>query len=160
MDFALRLAHPDDAHALARLRWDFRSEVAEPTEDREAFLARCSNWMTERLDAASHWRCWVAEDPAGNTVACLWFCLLEKLPSPVDEAEHHAYITSVYVAPRYRREGLGARLMSVAMEFATDAGCDSAILWPTARSRSLYERFGFAVRDGVMEAIVTPGRKL
>jgi hypothetical protein len=28
------------------------------------------------------------------------------------------------------------------------------ILWPTERSRSLYERQGFAVRDDMMELIV------
>lgn len=155
----IRLASPDDAATLAGLRWDFRAGEAAPTEDRAGFLQRCTAWMESRLQAEGPWRAWLAEVD-GATAGCLWLCLLEKLPNPRDEAEQHAYITSVYVAPEHRGARLGALLVEAAMACARDAGCDSAILWPTQRSRTLYERFGFAVRDDLMEAVVTPGREL
>jgi hypothetical protein len=35
-------------------------------------------------------------------------------------------------------------------------GLDAVILWPSARSRSLYERHGFAVRDDLFERRLGP----
>jgi hypothetical protein len=32
----------------------------------------------------------------------------------------------------------------------------AVILWPTERSRSLYQRHGFAVREDIMELILNP----
>ncbi|MDZ7729468.1 MAG: GNAT family N-acetyltransferase [Dehalococcoidia bacterium] len=101
----VRPATPADAAALAGLRWDFRAEYRAPVETHDAFLERCTAWMAPRLERSSPWHCWLAE--AGDVpIASLWLCVLEKLPNPVGEPETHAYITSVYVAPAYRRHGL------------------------------------------------------
>lgn len=155
---ALRFATPGDAAALARLRYDFRSALDEATESESEFVERCTVWMAERLADEERWLCWVAEGPSQGIDACLWLQLVEKVPNPVPELERHAYITNVFVRPEARGAGIGEMLVAVAMSWCREHGVDSAILWPTDRSRSLYERHGFAVRDDLMEAIVNDGR--
>lgn len=157
--FTVRVATSDDAPALARLRYEFRATLGEATEDEAAFLARCTAWMAERLAAEGAWHCWVCED-GGGLAGNLWLQRIEKVPNPVPELEAHAYITNVYVQPRARGAGAGEALLRAALAWCREHGIDSAILWPTPRSRSLYARHGFAVRDDLMEAIINPGRDL
>ncbi len=158
MTIAIRPATPADAPALAALRYHFRAAMNDATEDRDAFLARCTPWMAARLEPGSPWHCWVAESD-GAVIGTLWLYLLEKLPNPVPEPEAHAYITSIYVDPA-ARGGIGTALMESAIAFAREQGVDSAILWPTEGSRSLYRRFGFAETTDIMQAIITTGRDL
>lgn len=154
----IRLATPADASALARLRYDFRAAEHPPVEPEAEFVARCTTWMAARLQPDTPWRCWLLEDAAGRILGNLWLQLIEKLPNPGPELESHAYITNVYVAPAARGSGAGEQLVSAAMAFCRGNRVDSAILWPTARSRTLYARHGFAVRDDLLEAIVNEGR--
>jgi ribosomal protein S18 acetylase RimI-like enzyme len=158
MSAVIRTAVPADAPVLARLRWAFRAAETQPVEDEEAFVARCTAWMAERL-ATSRWRCWVAD--AGDEIdGCLWLQLVEKVPNPAAELEQHAYITSVYVRPAARGSGTGEALLRVALDFCRENGVDSAILWPTARSRSLYARHGFSRPDDMLEALIDDSRHL
>ncbi len=154
----IRLATPADAMALARLRYDFRAAERPPIEPEEEFITRCAEWMAVRLEPGSSWRCWLLQDDAGSIAGNLWLQLIEKLPNPGPELECHAYITNVFVVPAARGQGAGELLVSTAMAFCRENGTDSAILWPTARSRTLYARHGFAARDDLLEAIVNEGR--
>jgi len=145
----IRRATAADAPALARLRYVFRADLGAPNESEEAFVARCAGWMAARLEGDQAWRCWVAED-AEAIVGTVWVHRFEKMPNPVDEPEHHAYITNLYVHPD-RRGGIGSRLLEAALSWCREAGVDAVLLWPSEKSRSLYERYGFAVRDDVLE---------
>lgn len=155
----VRLATPGDAPVLAQLRFAFRASLNEATESEADFVSRAAEWMASRLTDGSAWRCWVAED-AGELVGHLWLQLIEKVPNPAVELEWHAYITNVFVQPSVRGLGTGALLMEAALAFCREAGVDSVILWPTEKSRTLYARYGFAVRDDIMEAILDDGRHL
>lgn len=152
----IRLATPPDAARLAELRFAFRAALSPPAEAEADFVARCTPWMAERLVPENPWRCWVAET-GGVVVGHLWLQLVDKIPNPGPELEHHAYITNVYVDPS-ARGGLGQRLMTAALEFCREARVDSVILWPTAGSRTLYARNGFAPPDDIMEAVLDASR--
>jgi ribosomal protein S18 acetylase RimI-like enzyme len=154
----IRPALPADAPTLATLRYAFRAALNEPAEAEAAFVARCTTWMAARLAPGTPWRCWVAERD-GVLVGQLWLQLVEKIPNPGPELEHHAYITNVYVDPA-ARGGLGQRLMSAALDFCRSQPVDSVILWPTERSRSLYARNGFASPTDMMEAVLDTNRHL
>jgi GNAT superfamily N-acetyltransferase len=145
----LRLAVPSDAEALARLRFAFRSDLEAPAESEADFLARCQPWMASRL-ASGSWRSWVLQQQ-GDLVGSVWLHFLEKLPNPVAEPEWHGYISSLFVRPAVRGSGLGSRLLGAALEECDRRGCDAVLLWPTPRSRSLYLRHGFTVRDDLLE---------
>ena len=146
---ALRSAVPDDAPALARLRFAFRADLEPPTEAEGDFLARCTPWMARRLAAGGSWRCWIAG--GAEPVGTVWLQLLEKVPNPVAEPEWHGYVSSLFVRPDARGAGLGTRLLGAALAECDRRGCDAVVLWPTPRSRSLYLRHGFALRDDLLE---------
>lgn len=156
----VRRAKLADADSLARLRYEFRASMDEATEPETAFMARAVPWMRDRLASAGPWHCWVVEGLGGGVDGHLWLQLIEKIPNPASELEHHAYITNVYVRPEQRGTGAGQALMDAALAFCREQRVDSVILWPTARSRTLYARNGFAVRDDIMEAILDDGRHL
>ena len=53
---------------------------------------------------------------------------------------------------------LGSRLLGAVIDWCKTRDVHAIILWPTERSRSLYERNGFAVRDDIMELIMKSPR--
>src|SRR2546427_3287221 len=150
----IRLASDSDAPALAKLRYALRSSMSVVTEPEDEFLQRCEEWMTEYLKAGSSWQCWVAEKDQ-ELIGCLWLQMVEKIPNPRSEPEHHAYITNFFIQEFARGKGIGSRLLSTAIAWCEAGDVHAVILWPTERSRSLYQRSGFAVRDDLMELLIT-----
>jgi GNAT superfamily N-acetyltransferase len=145
----VRPAVPDDAPALAELRWEFRAGRGAPLEARDAFVSRCVSWMRRQLATCESWRAWVAE--AGDRiVGQVWIHTIPKLPNPTGERERHAYLSNLYVTPD-ARGGLGAKLLDCAVEWCEAAEVDSILLQPTPLSRALYMRHGFTERVGFLE---------
>jgi GNAT superfamily N-acetyltransferase len=149
----IRIASAADAAMLAVLRYDFRTRNVPGDEDRVTFVERCEEWMRERLGSDGLWRCWIAERD-GIAVGNIWLNLIEKIPNPAPETECHAYITNFYVLEEMRGRGVGSRLLETALELCKERRVHAAILWPSERSRPLYERKGFAVRDDLLEFIL------
>ena len=147
---SVRLAGPADAPALARLRYAFRAELDPSPEDQSGFLRRCERWMAERLSGRGPWRCWVAEE-GDKLVGTVWLQVIEKLPNPVGESECHGYVSSFYVVPSRRSAGHGSALLSACLQECERRGTDAVFLWPTPRSRQLYQRHGFVARDDFLE---------
>lgn len=153
----IRAAVAGDADWLAQLRWDFRVARAPVQEDHDAFLRRCADWMRRELASQAVWRAWVAV--AGEAiVGQLWLQTINKMPNPVAERERHAYVSNVYVQPDHRG-GAGARLLDAALAWARAEQMDRVILWPSARSVTLYERHGFTHHGDVMELALGPSRR-
>jgi GNAT superfamily N-acetyltransferase len=151
----IRPAQPGDSAVLARLRYEFRASEDPPLESELDFLARCAAWMETRLVAGGSWRAWLAEEP-GGVAGTIWLQLIEKLPNPVGEAESHGYVSNLYVRPTRRGEGLGSRLLGACLDACVAGRVDAVILWPTPRSRPLYERHGFAVTNDLLERRLSP----
>jgi GNAT superfamily N-acetyltransferase len=144
----IRQATPADARRLAELRWEFRSAKTAPVETEAAFVARCADWMHDAL-ATGAWCAWVAVD-AGAIVGGVWAHLIPKLPNPAIEREQHLYISNMFVAPA-ARGGVGTRLLDAAHAFGAEQRVDRVILWPTDRSRTMYQRRGFAPPNDLFE---------
>jgi GNAT superfamily N-acetyltransferase len=159
MNVEIRPATAEDAPTLAQMRYAFRSSMGAAVEDEATFVARCTAWMAQRLGEDGPWRCWVAAND-GAIAGHLWLQTIEKIPNPVVELENHAYITNVFVDAALRANGIGQRLMDAALAYCREQRVDSAILWPTPRSRTLYARNGFEVRDDLLEAVLDDGRDL
>jgi len=144
----VREAAPADAPALAELRWEFRSGRAPNIETHEAFVKRCAAWMGRELSLAT-WRAWVAELD-GVIIGQVWLQTFQKLPNPTDEAEEQAYLSNLYVTPS-ARGGAGTALLATAIAWARARKVEYVVLWPSARSVTLYQRHGFTQRGRVME---------
>jgi GNAT superfamily N-acetyltransferase len=149
----VRRATPNDANALAALRYAFRSSIGIAVEVEEAFVARCAAWMRSRLADDTRWRVWILE-AAAQPIGNIWLQLIEKLPNPVEEPETHGYVTNFFVRPEYRGDGGGSRLLKAALAECGASSVDTIILWPTPQSRSLYERHGFSVTEAVMTRVL------
>ena len=110
--------------------------------------------MTEALNRPE-WRCWVAVNGESNIksplLGALWLQLVDKIPNPISEAEHLAYITNFYVTESARGQGLGTRLLNEALDWCRQNSVHSVILWPTEKSRPLYQRHGFDTPKGLFE---------
>lgn len=156
MAVTVREAGPEDAARLAELRYEFRAAVDPPVEPEDEFRGRCARWIRERLSGSgSGWRCWLLEE-GGEIFGQVWLGLVEKVPNPVDEVEAHAYLTNMYVREDRRGKGLGTRLLEAALEWCRANEIGSVILWPTERSRPLYERHGFRVTGDLLELPLNP----
>jgi GNAT superfamily N-acetyltransferase len=150
----IRPANPADAQPLAELRYEFRSRLGSPDEQRETFIARCRTWMESHL-ASSAWKCWVVER-ANAVEGGIWLQVIEKIPNPVTEFENLGYITNLYLRDSARGHGLGERLLETTMTWCRANDIDLVMLMPSPRSRSLYLRHGFAVHDDLMSANLGP----
>lgn len=144
-----RRALPADAAALAVMRYQFRSQLDTVVEDEAAFVARCTDWMRLRL-TGDEWLVWVAES-AGRIIGQIWLLPIEKIPNPVNETELNAYITNAFVRPEHRSLGLGSVLLQLALDWCRQASVDRVILWPSDRSRPLYQRHGFSAQNDLVE---------
>ena len=142
----IRRAIPGDASRLAELRWEFRSGREPAVESHDAFIERCAAWMRHQLDGGT-WHVWVALDEDGGIVGQVWVDLIEKLPNPVGEREHHAYLSNLYVQPA-ARGGTGTALLAAALEWTRSRRVDSVVLWATPESVTLYQRHEFAREGG------------
>jgi GNAT superfamily N-acetyltransferase len=144
----IRSATSADAGVLAELRWEFRAGRQPPAETHDVFVKRCAAWMRRELTSAN-WRAWVAVVD-GAVVGHVWMHTIQKIPNPVDESEMLVYLSNLYVkAPA--RGGLGTQLLDTALDWARANRVDRIVLWPTARSVSLYLRHGFSRGGDVME---------
>jgi ribosomal protein S18 acetylase RimI-like enzyme len=146
----IRLATAADASVLAQLRYELRTGIAPDVAPEAGFHERCTEWMAARLPWTDVWRCWLAEDDLGETLGVVWLQFLEKLPNPVGEPGFHGYITGFYVREAARNRGAGTALLTAALAACEERGIDTVFLWPTARSRALYERHGFAEQSGIL----------
>lgn len=54
-----------------------------------------------------------------------------------------AYVTSIYVEPRYRRRGIATTFARMSVEWAKAHGCVVVRLRTSEMGRSVYERLGF-----------------
>ncbi len=154
MAHKIRSATALDIERLAQLRYDFRSRLSTAVEDEATFVTRCRDWMDARIHDA-RWHCWLVEDE-DRLIGNVWIQLIEKIPTPTDEAEEHAYLTNFFVLDTERGRGIGSELLSHVLRWVAQRDVQSVFLWPTMRTRALYERHGFRADGDVMQILLAP----
>ena len=150
----IRPATADDIPRLAALRYEFRTALAPAVEQHDDFTARAEKWMRDRLGAGS-WFCWLAHDREG-ICGTVWIQLVEKIPTPTDEPEMNAYLTNFFVVERARARGVGSELLRCVLTWCRERGVHIVYLWPTVRTRALYERHGFRADGDTMQLLFAP----
>jgi ribosomal protein S18 acetylase RimI-like enzyme len=138
----IRLATDADLELLVVFRMQMFRDMGWTDEQRLAELAPAYRDYVRDAVRAGDFVAWVAEsdgEPAGG-VAVLW----ERVPPTVRNLSgRQAYILAAYVAPPFRREGLGCRLIETAIVYAREHGADVVSLHYSPAGKGLYEKFGF-----------------
>jgi GNAT superfamily N-acetyltransferase len=125
---AIRPAAADDMAGISRVRFSVRENESTP----EALAALGVTEESVAASFANESRGWVAEDD-GRIVG---FSIADREKST---------IFALFVLPEYEGRGLGAELLSRAVNWLWDHGADA--IWPTTgagtRAARFYERAGW-----------------
>lgn len=140
MGVTVRRAEPRDARGLARLRWQFRPED-QTGRSLDQFSREFEEWLVAAL--ASDWMAAVADAGSGTLVGCVFLRSVSKVPNPGARDRAWGYVTNSYVAPGYRGQGIGGRLLDVVIAAARERSHEFLIVWPAEEAVSLYARAGF-----------------
>jgi ribosomal protein S18 acetylase RimI-like enzyme len=166
-----RAAAPADAYALTELSimagdglYEFLLEEMAPREMLAGLMARS---MKQDAGGFSWRHCFVADDKGIvgmiNAFPAAWLREEERdiLPQdrvqildPIDQAQdwESFLVNSIAVRPQHRRQGIGIRLIEVAIEQARAGafGRLSANVWAdNVAARALFEKQGFGVQTQV-----------
>lgn len=150
------------AHVQRRLEWLARSEryeglgpiVERPMTERDIDaglrLCRAAGWNQIRQD----WALYLAQNPGGAG------CLVQNghvvgTEVTVNFQGRFAWIGMVLVDPTFRRQGLGTRLLQMAMEHLAD--CETIKLDATPAGREVYLPLGFRDEYGLMRMEMVVG---
>jgi GNAT superfamily N-acetyltransferase len=138
----IRLAHEGDVDQLVELRRDFTFEDPYPGASRRpGYEDDCRAFLLDAI-AGGRWHIWVAEVD-GRIVAHAFVELIDRVPRPIEERAHLAYLTNVYTRPEFRGQGVGAQIIRRAKDAAREADVELMIVWPSEESIEFYEREGF-----------------
>ena len=134
----VRVAESGDADALALLRWEMRTEDGDVCEDAPVFLERYRSSIREDDPTVTRWLAQDGERIIGTTLR-----LARKELSPDREAADIGYLTNFFVQSGMRNAGIGGALLDALITWARARPIELIIVWPSERSRSIYQRAGF-----------------
>ncbi len=141
--FAVRRAATNDIDTLVAHR---RAMFADMGYRHEAALdsmaAKCQSWLLTRMNRGEY-LAWLAIAPGGVIAAGAGLWLMDWPPHMVGRGPR-GNILNVYTAREFRRRGLAAELMKVAMDWCRNNGIDVVVLHASPDGRPLYEALGFA----------------
>lgn len=144
-----------DSEELAHLRWVWRAvERSEIGMAKPDFSAEFGRWFVDHL--GSH-VAFLARAGA-LAVGMAWLAVIERVPGPAIWTRRAGHLQSVYVLPDYRDRGIGAALVTEALQEAAKHGLDYVIVHPSERSFPLYRRLGFRETGGELEADLRTAR--
>jgi GNAT superfamily N-acetyltransferase len=140
MQVSVRRGTAEDAPALARLRWRWRTEErGEADIERGPFLTYFETWMVDHL--RTHLPYVVEVD--GRIAGMAWLMLAERVPSPSRMDRRTGDVQSVYVVPELRNTGVGAALIETILAEARQREFEHVTVHSADRAMTLYTRGGF-----------------
>lgn len=153
-----RQAGPRDADALARMRWDFRTELhleSQPAHTWEEFQPVMLTFLANAF-ASGDWAVWLAECQ-GQILAHVYIHRIWKVPNPVKFNPAIGYVTNVYTIPEWRNQRVGAELLQIVQAWAETVDLELLFLWPSQRSVPFYLRQGFSQENKILEFLIDEG---
>jgi GNAT superfamily N-acetyltransferase len=157
----VRRATSDDAAALALSRYRFRAHLDDAEhhpaglEAEDVFVGRATRFIEAQL-SSDRWSAWVGSRD-GDLCAHVFLQLIDKLPNPDStEPELLGYLTSFFVEPELRGEGVGSALLDALESHAAERGVEKIlIIGNTVRSRPLYARRGYVSGPDLLQKRLT-----
>jgi ribosomal protein S18 acetylase RimI-like enzyme len=158
----IRKASSGDVSLIAQVHvrsWQavYRGILADELLDDLKVTEREESWRALLSDSGERWLALVAEDSGGP----IGFCSVAT-PSRDEEAdEATAEIGALYVDPDHWREGAGRAMLLATLSELREKGYRDVVLWVLPENQpalAFYERFGFALEEGVEKREERSGR--
>jgi ribosomal protein S18 acetylase RimI-like enzyme len=146
VDVRVRAATPDDAPALAALRWRQATEDGTGA-DRAGFDSAFIDWV--RAHRSSH-TAFVAEQGSAM-IGVAWLAVLPRPPEPTAWTRAGGDIQSVYVVPERRDRGVGTALIRAIVAEAGVRGLHHLVVRSGRRAVAFYRRAGFGANELILE---------
>ena len=142
-----RYATPADLDFLVEERLRF----IKVGQDHESYAAIRDNCRAFFEDGLNEQTCdaVIAEEEGrciGTTIAFYYL----SVPSSRNHTGKNAYITSVFVEPEYRRQGIASEMLRRIVARAQAYGCVNIMLTATDMGKPLYEKLGFIQTPNAM----------
>jgi len=145
-----RKATVDNIDELVKVRLDFLLQVnsISTEEDKKALIEPTGEFLRAGLSDGSFIQ-WLATD-GGKIIgtSSVSFYLLPPILRRLNGKS--AYIANISTYPAYRKQGVGTKLLTLAIDEAKSAGCADIHLHATDMGRPLYEKHGFRPKDNAM----------
>lgn len=93
---------------------------------------------------------WFLEEN-GEVIATAGILFIEFPPSYSNQTGLRGYVTNMYTAPEYRRQGIATAMLHKLVEEAKARSVDLICLRATDMGKSVYEKFGFEVSGKWMD---------
>jgi GNAT superfamily N-acetyltransferase len=140
----IRPARPDELRATTDIRREMVRETdgEDVDETRPGWRERHEAFYTALISAG---RAVVLLAVDGGTVVGMAAVYELDNHRSVIFGQHSAVVSNVYVAPHWRRKGLGTALTERAIEWARNRGCIILRLRPSAAGKPMYESMGFRI---------------
>ena len=154
MDFTIRLAHPEDAYAIADIQVrGWQATYAGHLDDAWPLSLTAEAWSKswEPRLADPGRRAPIVADSDRRVVGFASFGAVdETMPMPPDYAE----LSTLYIDPGFYSQGIGSALLDESERIMVEMGYKRALLWCyefNHRARSFYERNGWRC-DGTLRS--------
>lgn len=142
-----RYATPVDLDFLVEERLRF-IKVGPDHENYAAIRENCRAFFEDGLNAQTC-DAVIAEDEGRCIGTAIAFYYL-SVPSSRNHTGKNAYITSVFVEPDYRRQGIASEMLRRIVARAQSYGCVNIMLTATDMGKPLYEKLGFIQTPNAM----------
>ena len=149
-----RMARQGEEALLARLRFEFLGAVspdALPVEF-DGFRQETEAYFKESL-ANESCRCVLAEEGDEMIGTGIVF-FYRSVPSFSNPEGKNAYLTSLFVKPKWRRQGIATRIITILSEEAKKESCRNIVLHPSEEGKALYNACGFELCEPLMKLIL------
>jgi GNAT superfamily N-acetyltransferase len=137
-----RNANIDDIDILTQMRV---SMLCDGTDYADEFKEKLQNNTKQYMINGfrdKNFFAWVA-DLNGEIIAMSGLTLYVLPPNDWCPSGKSAYIGNMYTLPDFRGQGIGSKLLILAMEAAKEMGSERILLNATDMGRPIYEKYGF-----------------
>ena len=140
-----------DTKALTHLLIQFEHEVGDPLTESSlpAFSSSLHDYLASSLedDTCAGW----CVDVGDTLVACGLLTINTGPPTPGNPSGRWGYLSRIYTAPAWRRQGIATALIHEALAHARACGLRRVMLTATPSTRGLYHSLGFHDFLGMMQ---------
>lgn len=143
-----RMATKEDIDLLVTLRMDFIN-IQKDDDRYEEIRKNCYTYFNK---AYANDSCDVVlAEENGRCIGTGIVFYYDSVPSPFNTTGKNSYLTSMYVDPDYRRNGIGTAILEQVIACAKRRGVTAMFLSASELGRPLYEKRGFTDnKNGMM----------